>query len=238
MITLADIFDDLSTGELSQFSFSGAIDAPGGIQPSDYPTLVRHTNRALVNLFTRFCLKEREVTIGMHDEISFYILDSKYAQSNTDSGELIKWIEDTPENPFTNDILRIQEVYNEVGDKLPINDLNQEDSVFLPTYKTLQIPNPASDDSVFVTYRAKHTDIPIDADPETTEVEIPVYCVEPLLTYIAYRVYSTNADHNIQQIAASLMAKYEYQCKELEDKNVLYNTPNETNLKLMNGGWI
>ncbi len=239
MVTLQDIFDELETGELSQFAFSGDLDAPMGIDVENYPTLIRHTNRALMNLFTRFCLKEKEVAIDTFDEISFYVLDYKYAQSNVDSTEPTKWIADTPEQPFMDDIIRIQEVYDENGKALPMNDIHDEYSVFLPNYKTLQVPYPANDETLFVTYRAKHPVIDVNStDLSLIEVDIPDYCIEPLLTYIAYRVYSASADQIQQGIAASMYAKYDLQCKELEDKNVLHNTPNDTNIKLEKGGWV
>lgn len=239
MITLQDIIDDLVSGELSQFSFAGGLDTNSGVQPSDYPVLIRHLNRSLMNLFTRFCLKEREVAIDTQEEISFYILDSKYAQSNSGSTEPIKWIADTAENPFTDDIIRIQRVFDEANTEIPINDDNYDNSVYLPTYKTLQVPSPANDTSLFITYRAKHPYIdPATTDLASVEVEIPEYCVELLLTYISYRVYTASSDQNDQAIAAGLFQKFEVQAKELEDRNVLYNTPNDTNMKLEEGGWI
>ncbi len=239
MITLADIFADLETGELSQYSFSGDLDALTGVQMDDYPALIRHINRGLLALHTRFCLKEREVAINLDSLIAFYILDSKYAQSNMDSTEPVKWIMDSPDKPFTDDIIRIQDIYDEDGTPLRVNDNNDDKSVFLPDFKTLQVPYPADDTTLFITYRAKHVVIPSDVtDTGSVEVEIPDYCIEPLLSYVTSRVYSSSADQNKQALSASFMAKYELQCKALEDYNVLHNTPNETNVKLDKGGWV
>lgn len=239
MTTLADIFDDLETGELSQYSFSGELDAVTGVQQKDYPALIRHINRGLLALHTRFCLKEREVAVNLDPIIAFYILDSKYAQSNADSTEPVKYIMDTVDNPFTDDIIRIQEVYDEDGSKLPVNDNNNDMSVFLPNYKTMQVPFPAANTTLFITYRAKHATIDDEVvDTSLVQIEIPDYCIEPLLSYVTSRVYSSSADQNKQALSASFMAKYEMQCKSLEDYNVLHNTPNETNIKLDEGGWV
>ncbi len=239
MLTLADIFGELETGELNQFSFSSDLDATTGVQLKDYPALIRHVNRGLLALHTRFCLKEREVAISLNAITTFYILDSKYARSNQNSNEPIRWIEDSLDHPFTDDILRIQEVYDEEGDNLPVNDNNNNYSVFLPNYKTVQVPYPSDTTTLFITYRAKHSPIGIDiVDPTLVEIDLPEYCIEPLLSYVTSRVYSSSSDQNKQSLSASFMAKYELQCKELEDKNVLHNTPNETNIKLENGGWV
>lgn len=239
MTTLRDIFNDLETGELSQFSFSGDLDDPTGVQIADYPILIRHINRALLSLHTRFCLKEQEVAIDLDPIIALYTLDSKYAQSNANSTEPVKWIADTVENPFTDDIIRIQEVYDETGLKLPVNDNNNNYSVFLPNYKTLQVPYPAADTTLFITYRAKHVEIdPLTQDPSLVDIDIPDYCVEPLLAYVTSRVYSSSSDQVKQSMSQTFMAKYELMCKELEDMNVLHNTPNDTNIKLEKGGWV
>ena len=79
-MTLQDIFDKLTFGELSQIGVSGN---GTGISQEDYPKLISHVNLGLTDLYTKFPLREREVVIQQYDEISFYELDITHAQSNT-----------------------------------------------------------------------------------------------------------------------------------------------------------
>ncbi|WAI96224.1 head to tail adaptor [Vibrio phage vB_VhaP_PG11] len=239
MLTLQDIFNDLEAGELAQFSFSAGLDEVNGIQPEDYPTLISHVNKALTALHVRFPLREREVTVQQYDELSFYLLDSKYSVLSTEPTDLPKYIIDTVERPFTDDILQIQAVYDEAGCKLPLNDDTACNGVWLTHYKTLQIPYPASDNTCFVLYRANHPAIAPDiTDPNLVQIDIPEYCIEPLLAYVAGRVYGRSMDQMQQSLSVGLMSKYEHMCTELEKFNVLHNNPNNTNTKLEQRGFV
>jgi hypothetical protein len=171
--------------------------------------------------------------------LSFYVLDSKFALSNIDSTEPVKYIIDSVERPFLDDVLQISAVYDESGIEMSVNDSTDCDSAFLPNYKTIQIPRPADDNTMFVVYRAQHPTIDDDFDnPSDVEVNIPGYAEEPLLTYIAARVHGSRLDMESQALSSELKARFDLQLGEIERVNLLHNTINDTNTKLGEGGWL
>lgn len=239
MLTLQDIFNHLTSSEMNQMQFTGDIDAPKGISPDSYPILIDYLNLGLTALHTRLNLKEREVAVGQLDELSFYILDSKYAASNPAFPELPKYIEDTPENPFQDDLIRIERVFDEVGTELPINDDTNEASVFLPRYNMVQVPYPATGNTMFILYRANHVKVPRNiTDPSTVEIDIPDYCLEALTAFMVSKAYARSSSVEQQNSAVMFMNKFNISCDELDIRNVLHNNPNDTNTKLEMNGWV
>lgn len=239
MILLEELFNDLQYGELSQFSVTGDIDDPmTGISPADYPAVISHLNKALTAIHTRLPLRDRELTLQLVEELSFYVLSSEYAVSNDESTEPIKYIIDTDDRPFIDDVLGITAVYDESGCKLPLNDDNDCNSLFLNNYRTLQVPNPSDEETLFLTYRSNHPKIEPDADPSTTEIDIPDYCIEPVLFYIASRMYARSNDQGAAARSIEMVQKYELFCTEIERRNVLNNYNNNTNVKLERRGFV
>lgn len=239
MILLQELFEDLQYGELAQFSVSGDIDNPmTGIRAQDFPALISHLNKALTAIHTRLPLRDRELTLQQYEVLSFYKLSSEYAVSNTESTEPVKYIIDTPERPFIDDVLGITGVYDETGCRIPLNDDNDCNSYWLNNYRTLQIPEPADDNTVFITYRANHPKIEPDADISVTEIDIPDYCIEPVLAYVAHRMYARSNDAGATARSIEMVQKYEALCQEIERRNLLNNYNNNTNLKLEQRGFV
>lgn len=235
---LSEVFEMLQYGELANVSISGNIDEEVGIRAEDYPLLISHINLALTDLHTRFNLKEKEVVIQQYEDIPYYELDSKYAVSNTESTEEVKYIEDSAYSPFIDDVLRINAAFDECGQELPINDENQCNSIFLNSYKRIQIPYPNPDNAIWLTYRANHEKLSMSNPDLNADVNVPAYCVEALLSYVASRVHSQRTAQDAQGLSVNLMAKYQMICDQIEEKNVLHNSPSNTNFKLGERGWV
>lgn len=235
---LYEVFEMLQYGELANVSISGNIDEEVGIRTEDYPLLISHINLALTDLHTKFNLKEKEVVIQQYEGLPYYELDSKYAQSNTGSIEPIKYISDSIYNPFIDDVLRINAAFDEGGCEVSINDENDCNSIFLNSYKRIQVPYPNPENALWITYRANHEKLSMSNPDITAEVNIPAYCVEALLSYVASRVHSQRTSQESQGLSVNLMAKYQMICEQIEEKNVLHNSPSNTNFKLGERGWV
>ncbi len=67
MLQLSDVFEQLSVGELSTHNL-----AEGGVDPSNYPTLIAHTNAALLQIYKRFPLRLKETYVQEYEQISKY----------------------------------------------------------------------------------------------------------------------------------------------------------------------
>jgi len=158
---LSTIFEQLTYGELANLPVSGELNTPG-IQVQNYPAIISHINMGLTELYKTFPLKRDEVTVQQYDHIETYYLRKKYAQTNDDSDETYKYIEDTQFEPFLGNVLVIDEVVNEDGQVLFKNDDTEYWSVFTPTFDAVQVPFADSSNMMIVTYRADHAHIPLD----------------------------------------------------------------------------
>lgn len=167
---LSKLFKQLATGELSQV----AISENGNIQEDSYDAIVTHLNIGLTKLYTRFPLLEKEVVIQQFAHITLYTLSSQYAYTNDDSTEPYKYIIDSEENPFEDDVLRIEQAFDEGGVPISINDeFSSNRVIFTPSYDSVQIPLPEEENSIFITYRANHPEISLE--DETIVTTIPGY---------------------------------------------------------------
>jgi hypothetical protein len=236
---LSSIFEQLSYGELSQLAIGGA-ETSGIVLSSDYPKLITHINLGLLELYKRFDLSRKEVFVQQYDEINLYYLDSRFAVTNTESPEPIKYIQDSVYRPFTDNVLRIEKVINECGSELYVNDDSKYWTVYTPDYNSIQVPWPDANNAMCITYRASPDVIPVvDVVPSEQEVNIPLSHLEPLLLYVASRIFASKPALNNESNSKGMeyMSKYELSCKRIEDLNLVQNN-NTTNMKLQNAGWV
>jgi hypothetical protein len=234
---LSNFFEQLTYGELAQLALGGRdITA---IAAEDYPAIVSHINLGLTDLYKRFPLKTNEVIIQLYDHIQTYYLMSKYAATNADSSEPIKYIMDSVYQPFTDNVLRIEQVFNEMGEERTLNDENDPLTVLTPQFNAVTIPYNESSNAIAVVYRAAHDRIVVTDtfDPATVELTLPHYLVEALMLYVTARVLSsTGGGQNLNE-ASAFMARYELACRQVSDLNLL-NTENTSNHRLEHNGWV
>lgn len=188
---LIDILKDLTYGELAGSHMGNLIPGEFGNEPDphEYEMIVSYINMGLREIYKRFFLRSREIDVQQYEQFTTYKLHSDFAQSNVASAEPIKYIIDTVDDPFEDDILKVEEVYDEEGTKLALNDVSDENSVYTPAYNLVQIPYPNNANIFSVQYRACHPKIPVtlSTDPATVEVELPNSLHAALLQYVGYR---------------------------------------------------
>lgn len=236
-MTLGEIFKQLTYGELSQLSMGGS--EGGRVRPEDYERVTAHVNMALKALYRRFFLSAKEAIIDLYPQIQTYTLDRRFAVTNAESHEPILYVIDSIYEPFENDVLKIEQVFNEGGELLFLNDRTQPWSVFTPAFNKIQIPYPCKFNSMLVQYRASHPEIKYpfdDVSVDDIHVDVPDGLIEPLLFYVGHRAYGAmNTDDN--QEGNNYLQKYENACQEIERQG-LYITDNYSNLRLDDNGWI
>lgn len=232
---LSDLFDQLRHGELSQHKIGGK--SAGEIKIERYPEMVTYFNSALLNLHGRFLIREDELVLQQHDSVTLYKLEPKYA-TNSGSNELIKYIIDTPNNLFLDNILRIERVYDELAKELPINDSTKSDSIYTPKYNVIQIPLPVATNALTIIYRGNHPRIkPKDLNPLLEEIDIPDVLIEALLNYISYKIMMPLGGNEFGNISQEFLIKYETACKHVLDYKLL-SSDNTSNIKLELFGWV
>lgn len=201
---LRDLLRDLTYGELSNLKLGNF--EPGEPQsqpdPTRYAQLISHINLGLNQLYKEFFLRSEEHYVQLYEQLSAYKMHSDFAQTNTASAEPIKYIMDTVDNPFVDNILKIEEVYDEEGNKIPLNDITEDLSVFTPTFRTIQYPYPEDGITISVQFRATHPRIIYTGsafDPDAVELELPNSLHEALLFYVAAKqFYALGGDRVVQ----------------------------------------
>lgn len=233
---LSELFMYLAYGELSQMAIG--TNNRGGIDESDYPTLISHINLGLTNLHSRLPLKQSQVIIAQQSDRILYPLTSIYA-TNSNSEEKNKFILDSATAPFINDVLKIEEVYTDKNILLSLNDSTNTESLFTPSFNTLQIPSPKSNKVLAVLYRANHPQLPAKrgVDISALNVDIPTVLIEPLLTFIVGRVVAAGSNQASIQEAAAYQQKFELQVQQIINSGAL-SVDHPSNLRLRSNGWV
>lgn len=214
---LQDIFDQLTHGELSQL-YVGGDNATEGIREADKPRMIAHIQLALTALHKRFRLKEKQFTLQLQDGRSSYVLKRSFAQSNDESAELVKYIEDT-EQPFMDDLLRVDRVLDDKGNELVLNVSGDPCALRTPSYNTLVVPDTLESETLTVVYRADHPKINAIVGQYvsfTEEIDLPATHLEPLLYFVASRVMNPVGISSEFHEGNNYAAKYEQACQALE----------------------
>jgi len=236
-MNLEELFEKLSYGVLSNLSISG--EGSGVIPEKGQRKLTLYTNEALKRIYSRFVLKEQEVTIETYEYITNYHLVPRFAvnyvPSSEEDNEPIRYIMDLPEERFHGDVIRILSVRNNLEEQLPLNNEDHPLSVFIPQANVLQVPNPVSERMLAVTYQALHPTLTGDLDQR---IELHPSFEEALIAYIAYKTYS---HMNTQDATAKSQEHYqlfEGICKEVEDRNTASTSTTTSNTRFERNGWI
>jgi len=214
-MNLLDVFTALTYGELKQLKLGGfdADSLESAPVPDSYAPLISAINLGLTELHKRFLLKTEEIYVQQYAHIEIYTLAWKYAATNTASTEPYKYIVDTVAAPFQDNVLKIEEIYNEIGELLVLNDADDDESLFTPTYRSIQVPAPVSANVLGVQYRANHPKLVFarGMQPANVEIELPEGLLEALLYYIAMRSFSSlNTDDNHE--SDNYLKKFEASC--------------------------
>lgn len=247
-MTLQDIFDALTYGELSQLSIGG--EEPGVITEDTYARVLNHVSLGIKALFTRFTLKEGRLVLQPVADQVVYSIDSKYAVANTRSAEAVRYLIDTVAAPFKDDIIKIEQVLTDTGYVLPLNDGADKFSVTTPSLTTLRFPldliNQTSDmpdeyetGTYEIVYRAHHPKISLGpgfTDPSRVILQLPETHMQALLYFVASRVNNPVGMSQEFNAGNTWYAKYEGECAMLEGKNVQVDTGRQMN-RIERGGW-
>jgi hypothetical protein len=232
---VSDILARLSRGPLSNLAIG--MDGAGTIQTDKIPTVIDYLNQALLHLHSRFILNEKQVIVAQDDLISLYKLNSANSVRTVPTG----YIQDAdPQPAFTNDVLKILGIYDDVGLEFPLNDEGTHNSLFTPRFDTIQVPEPKTGNTMFVLYQAG----PVAIDPLggasalAQDIDIPVILQEALVDWCGYKVFSSMNGQEHLVKAKDLFFQYEAVCKEIEDKDMLSMSVSKTSTKFSDRGFV
>lgn len=239
MQTLMDIYDHLTHGELVQVYTGQERDDFGCLSEDTLYRLWSSVQLGLTALHKRFLLREGSLILAYDGSRNTFVIDKKYAQSNTESAEPVKYILDTT-SPFQDDLLRIEQVFNPEDIEQLLNVEGNADSFQTTDYRTLKVPLLYEGETLRVNYRANHPAVDkntAQSSPSSVTIELPPSHLEPLLYFVAARVTTPIgmvADHHEGN---SYLRKYENACRQLEDWN--YQTDlSRDSTRLERNGWV
>ena len=233
-MNIEDLFRNLSYGELSNLALSG--EGSGNIVESARPKIIMYANDALTRLHTRFPLRTKDVLVEMYAHITNYHLLPRYARNTSPQVEKYAYILDLPLEPFIDEVIQIESVFDTHGCSIPLNDDGNPRSVFTPQSKVLQVPHPVAGAALNVVYRTKHDNL------EHEKLDQPIFLPETLhsafTAYIAYKVYSHMNTVEATNKAQEHLAFYESVCGEVNQHDTLNGSVSTTNQRFEERGWI
>lgn len=235
---LNQLYEALSFGELSNLAI--AEDTPGSLKENAKPKIVHYTNDALLALYSRFLLKEKQLILVMYRHITNYHLKPRFAiQYDVGDDEVdqpYRYILDLPEEPFLGDVIKILTVYDEYGNRLPMNDEARSWSVFTPQAEMLQVPRPIEGNSLSLTYQARHPAL-VKGD-EDQDVDVPAVLEPALKAFVAYKVFSHMNTPESSAKSQEFYATFENECVRVEEKDLVSSSITTSNVRFHRNGWI
>lgn len=248
MLTVRDVFTRLSNGQLRNLNLAtGSLTTDAGILADSHAAVLNQLNEALATLYRVYRLQEKSLVLLVFDHRTDYRLDKR--NSFTGSGRVYNpsvvdvngpCIIDDHTNPFLDDVVKVLSVYNQYGNKLPINDLNDPYSIFTPYSELLQIPNSVGVKQVVVEYQATHPKILLDPNREYLEVEIviPKVLEDAFLYLTASTILSNMNTQESNSKGLEYFQKYQAICVEITAKDLVSESVSFTNSKFEKGGWV
>jgi hypothetical protein len=233
-MNVEQMYEALSYGELSNLALSG--EGSGLILDEKKPQVLLALNEGLLRLHTKFVLREKEVIIEMVRHITNYHLLARFAHYTTPVVERWTYIRDMPNDRFVEDVLKVTGAYNTYGQALPLNDSEQDLSIFTPQLNMVQIPRPVHGSAVSLLYQARHAELLLDT-PEQ-DILVPDSLMGALRAYLAYKIYSQLGTQEATVKAVEHMNTYEAICNEVETHGMTLGNPSTTNVRFDKRGWI
>jgi hypothetical protein len=232
---IVELFRRLAYGQLSNLAIASAGD--GTILEEKQPQILQYVNEGLLQLYSRFRLKESELILEQVEHITNYHLKAKYAES---TGALVPYpyIKDLPQEPFLGDVIKILSVHDEYGPRV-LNDHNNVMSMFTPQPDVLQIPVPEAGRPLTVQYQARHPKLDDRKDHIIDqEIEIPFFLEGALQNFIGYQTYChMNGGENIVK-GQEFLAAYEAICLDVEQRDLVNHSFHTSHQKLEQRGFV
>ncbi len=218
---LKELISQLVYGELSTLPLGADHDL--GELTDGYEAIMPHINLALSAVHKRLYLREDTVVLTLDADIKKYYLNKKFAYVD---------------GSYNNNSLKIEKVLEADGTEVLLNNSDVDFPVYTPTPNTLTVTKPVTDKELTIIFRADHPNINVfDFDPDTEELDIPDFVLEPILYFIASRVHASYPSLEGTNESLNYRQKYEAAMAELSEYGLI-DTSGGTNNKLETNGWV
>jgi hypothetical protein len=235
-MNLGYVLDHLKEGELSAANLGA--DGEDGVNSNNVNKVIGYINMGLVSLYTRFDLKTDSCLIRYLPEVKQYELSTDFADSNTAS-TYTKYIMDSVDNPFVDNVLQIQKVINEtLQEEFFLNDTNQDMRVVTNTYNTFTVPVLDEETVLKVSYRATPKKLRTTGRClEDQKMDLPISHLQALCYYVAARYYGSRGGMEAMNESNNYHIKFTQECEFLSNQGV-YRQDNTELTSFQKGGWV
>lgn len=211
---LSEVINSLSNSEFSQLALGGkSFEDLSEVQLTQYTD---HVNMGLMALYKRFNLKQGELEINVTENVRVYPITDR-------------------------SFLKVEEVFDDMGVELVLNDESNTDSVLTPNTRTIKLPLTLVTTKVKLVGRAAHPKL----DPEDVlglgadviELELPDAYLWALSLFVASRVHNPIGMGQEFNSGNTYYQKYEMECQRLENEGLAVDRVPSNN-RLARGGWV
>ena len=191
MVLLKEIFDLLATGEFNNIALSRKDN--GELSEAAFPQVVGYLNLGIVEIYKRFNLLQKELTLHTLPAVdTYYLRESKVGTSSTLGERLYIPRPTVPEDMdgFLN-IVKVLTVFDEDDVPIELNNRYGSPVIIQKSFDTLKITGNTAAKIYQVEYQAFPSKICInnDFDPADLLIDISDTVIEPLLYYVGMRTY-------------------------------------------------
>jgi hypothetical protein len=217
MVVLKDLFNLLAAGEFANIALSR--DSTGNIKESEYPAVAGHLNLGILEIYKRFKLLQGEVLLHVNPAVEkYYLREERMTSLNNINTQF--YIERPEETDGCLNMIEVTAVFDADGDELIMNNRFKTPSIQQLATDILKITNLTTPQILSVEFQSYPSKITIEDDfnPEEYALFIPDTIVEPLLYYVASRVYKPTGKNDSTANAdksASYEQKYELACQKI-----------------------
>lgn len=238
MLYLQEIFDDLALGEFTDLAIGNST--TGSITAEKYPKVISAINRGLLNLYTRFPLKQKECLIYQREGKSLYYLRAAHL-GDPNGGDSEIYIDNTVEQYPDNDIILLTGAFDSLGEVIYLNNPKYPDDIFTPEFDVLKMKPADPLKIISLVYQAAYPKIVIEEgfDPKTYELTFPSFLKAALLNFVASQFFvgkkgqATEGNANINN---TFLSKYSYECKLLVELGLVVKAEIDTD-RFDSNGW-
>lgn len=230
---------DLCLTELSDLIYT----EPDSGSPTEYPSpelrlkLLPAVNAELRQIYINNQVHQKELVLRTNANVTQYFLTVEHAVTSVAAVE--KYIIDTVLNPFTGDLVRIDEVRDE-SNRIIFSSHENISGGFVrtPRWDCLTFSTPLDNTEYLVRYRASAPVMLPNQNDETVILSLPPGYVDLLRIKVAERVYGS------QKTQESILKanQYKVEAMELERRLIGQDTAQESSFdfdsRLMQKGFI
>lgn len=216
---LQEVFDQLCVAELNNIS---VVDqATKQINPEDYRKVATAINAGLTQLHTRFLLRKGQLDVQLHPDVRTYQLASRNMIPSAGEASAAKYV--WPAMDFRDNLLKIQQVFDDQGRELSMNNHSTYFSVSETAIDTIVVPENLYDKhdvrKLRIVYRQNHKMIPTccdDLDPESYGLTLPRSHLWALCLFVAARMHIPIGLQDATYSGNSFMSLFGAECDRLE----------------------